>query len=92
MANGKRFIAYDHQTAEEKTISSGFNAIAGRTFGETIEERQHHKVFEESDAKPIYHRQFLIQENNLHALNPARGKWKLVEYWEDYEHSSAKFI
>ncbi len=57
-----------------------------------LEKGQHHKVLEESfDAKPIYHRQFLIQKiTNMH-LNPVRGKWKLVEYWEDYEHSSAKF-
>jgi hypothetical protein len=24
-------------------------------------------------------------------LNCVRGKWKLIEHWEDYEHSSAKF-
>ncbi len=53
---------------------------------------QLHKVFEESfDAKPIYHREFLLQKINYIHLNPLRGKWKLAEHWEDYEHSSAKF-
>ncbi len=53
---------------------------------------QHHQVFENSfDAKPIYHRQFLIQKVNYIHLNPVRGKWKLAAHCEDYEHSSAKF-
>ena len=53
---------------------------------------QKHKVFEDSfDAKPIYHRNFLLQKINYIHLNCARGKWKLVEHWEDYEHSSARF-
>src|SRR5215210_3507748 len=56
-----------------------------------IKNGQLHKVFEDSfDAKPIYHRQFLVQKINYIHLNPVRGKWKLAEHWEDYEHSSAK--
>ena len=53
---------------------------------------QKHKVFEDSfDAKPVYHRDFLLQKLQYIHLNPVRGKWKLVEHWEDYEHSSARF-
>ena len=49
---------------------------------------QKHKVFEDSfDAKPIYHRNFLLQKINYIHLNPVRGKWRLVEHWEDYEYS-----
>ena len=56
------------------------------------EKGQLHKVFEDSfDAKPIYHRKFLIQKINYIHLNPVRGKWKLPEHWEDYKQSSAKF-
>jgi hypothetical protein len=55
-------------------------------------EGQKHKVFEDSfDAKPIYNRSFLLQKINYIHLNCIRGKWKLVEHWEDYEHSSALF-
>ena len=40
--------------------------------------------------KPIYHRDFLLQKINYIHLNCVRGKWKLAEHWEDYEHSSAR--
>ncbi len=43
------------------------------------------------DAKPVHHRKFLVQKINYIHLNPVRGKWKLLEHWEDYEHSTAKF-
>ena len=43
------------------------------------------------DAKPVYHRGFLLQKLQYIHLNPVRGKWKLVEHWQDYEHSSARF-
>ena len=57
-----------------------------------INKGQLHKVFEDSfDAKPIYHRDFLLQKINYIHLNPVRGNWKLAEQWEDYEHSSATF-
>lgn len=57
-----------------------------------IEKGQHHRVFEESfDAKPVYHREFLLQKLQYIHLNPLRGNWKLAEHWEDYEHSSARF-
>ena len=53
---------------------------------------QKHKVFEDSfDAKPTYHRKFLLQKINCIHLNCVRSKWKLVEHWEDYEYSSARF-
>lgn len=56
---------------------------------------QKHKVFEDSfDAKPIYHRQFLLQKIQYIHLNCVRGKWKLVEHWFRWlseEHSSARF-
>jgi hypothetical protein len=57
-----------------------------------IKKGQKHRVFEESfDAKPIYHRQFFLQKINYIHLNCVRGKWNLVEHWEDYEYSSSKF-
>ena len=57
-----------------------------------LKKGQLHKVFEDSfDAKPIYHRSFSLQKINYIHLNAVRGKWKLVEHWRDYEHSSARF-
>ena len=57
-----------------------------------LKKGQLHKVFEDSfDAKPIYHRQFLLQKVNYIHLNPVQGIWRLADHWEDYEHSSAKF-
>ncbi len=43
-----------------------------------IKKGQLHKVFEDSfDAKPLYHRQFLLQKLNYIHLNPVRGKWQI---------------
>ncbi len=57
-----------------------------------VKKGQLHKVFEDSfDAKPVYHREFLLQKINYIHQNCVRGKWNLVEHWEDYEHSSARF-
>ena len=58
-----------------------------------VKKGQKHKVFEDSfDAKPIYHRDFLLQKINYIHLNPVRGKWRLVEHWEDYEYSPPRRI
>jgi REP element-mobilizing transposase RayT len=93
IANGKRFMAYEIISRLE-TISAGIILLQlqeGLT-AKQIEKGQKHKVFEESfDAKPVYHRDFLLQKLQYIHLNPVRGKWKLVEHWEEYEHSSARF-
>ncbi len=40
---------------------------------------QKHKVFEDSfDAKPIYHRKFILQKINYIHMSCVRGKWNLV--------------
>nr|MBA4140204.1 hypothetical protein [Segetibacter sp.] len=93
VANGKRFIAYEIIILLKKKQSHKvlMQLQEGLSLKQ-LEKGQHHKVFEESfDTKSIYHREFLIQKITYMHFNPVRGKWKLVEYWEDYEHSSAKF-
>ena len=93
MGNGKRFIAYE---VIKRLTEKGMNKILLQ-LKEVLTERdlkkgQKHKVFEDSfDAKPIYHRDFLLQKINYIHVNCVRGKWKLVEHWEDYEFSSARF-
>ena len=93
MANGKRFIAYEIvKRLKEKDANRILLQLREGLTPKQLEKGQQHQVFEESfDAKPIYHRQFLIQKVNYIHLNPVRGKWKLCDRWEDYEHSSAKF-
>ena len=51
-----------------------------------------HNVFEHSfDAKRIVNEKFLIQKLKYMHKNPVSGKWKLVEDYIDYLHSSARF-
>ena len=53
---------------------------------------QLHKVFIDSfDAKAIYNEKFFNQKLNYIHLNPVSGKWKLVNDYTEYEHSSASF-
>ena len=93
MANGKRFMAYEiikrlTKNGDHKTLLQLKEGITERD----ITKGQKHKVFKDSfDAKPIYHRDFLLQKINYIHLNCIRGKWKLAEHWEDYEFSSARF-
>ena len=93
VGNGKRFMAYEivkrlEAANDSKTLLQLKEGLTDRD----VKKGQKHKVFEDSfDAKPIYHRDFLLQKINYIHLNPVRGKWRLVEYWEDYEHNSARF-
>ncbi len=85
ISNGKRFIAYE---LVKQLKNEGHNKILlqlkeGLTQHD-IKKGQLHKVFEDSfDAKPVYHRQFLLQKISYIHLNPVRGKWQLVQHWED---------
>ena len=93
VGNGKRFMAYEivkrlEAANDSKTLLQLKEGLSDRD----VKKGQKHKVFEDSfDAKPIYHRDFLLQKINYIHLNPVRGKWRLVAHWEDYEYSSAKF-
>ena len=60
-----------------------------RLYRSGLKKSQLHKVFVNSfDAKPIYHRNSLLQKINYIHFNAAGGNWKLVKHWQDYEHSS----
>lgn len=93
VSNGKRFIAYEIiKRLEERGLSKILLRLKEGLTQRDVGRGQKHKVFEDSfDAKPIYHREFLLQKINYIHLNCVRGKWKLVEHWEDYEHSSVRF-
>ena len=93
VGNGKRFIAYD--IIQRLKVINRNDILLQLQEGLTAKQLakgQQHKVFEDSfDAKPIYHRAFLLQKINYIHLNCVRGKWRLAEHWEDYEYSSARF-
>ena len=93
MSNDKRFMAYEIiKRLKEKKQHNILLQLKEGLIERDIKKGQKHKVFEDSfNAKPIYHRDFLIQKINYIHLNCVRGKWKLAEYWEDYEFSSAPF-
>ncbi len=51
-----------------------------------------HEVFEDSfDCKEIITEKFVRQKLNYIHKNPVSGKWKLVDDYLDYIHSSARF-
>jgi putative transposase len=93
VSNGKRFIAYELvKRLQQKRLTKILLQLIEGLIERDVTKGQKHKVFEDSfDAKPIYYRKFLLQKINYIHLNCVRGKWKLVEQWEDYEHSSARF-
>ena len=94
VGNGKRFMAYEivkrlEAANDSKTLLQLKEGLTDRD----AKKGQKHKVFEDSfDAKPIYHRDFLLQKINYIHLNPVRGKWRLVANWEDYEYSPPRRI
>jgi hypothetical protein len=93
VSNGKRFIAYEiikrlEQMSRVDLVTQLQEAITQRERSKG----QKHRVFEESfDAKPIFSDHFLWQKLRYIHLNPVRGKWRLVEDYRDYVHSSASF-
>jgi len=93
ISNAKRFCAYEiinrlKQSNENKILQQLEDGLSARE----KKKGQLHKVFKDSfDAKPIYIKPFLLQKIQYIHLNPGRGKWKLVEDWREYKHSSASF-
>ena len=93
VSNCERFPTYEIiKRLEQQRLTKILLHLKEGLTERDIVKGQKHKGFEESfDAKPIYHRNFLLQQVNYIHLNCVRGKWKLAEHWEDYEHSIARF-
>jgi hypothetical protein len=54
--------------------------------------KKKHRVFQpSSDIKACYFEKFLIEKLDYIHYNPVRGKWKLVDDFAQYPHSSASF-
>ena len=91
VGNGKRFLAYEiisrlKQDGRYDILEKLGNAV-------TIREKDRgkkHRVFEPSfDAKICNSRKFILQKLHYMHRNPVSGKWRLVEDWAAFKHSSA---
>lgn len=57
-----------------------------------VKKNKKHNVFQPSeDIKEILTEKFIRQKLNYMHKNPVSGKWKLVDNYLDYIHSSARF-
>ncbi len=89
----KRFMAYE---IVKRLKKSGRKDLL-KIMHESVEPRdsakgQLHNVFEPSaDIKRIVTEKLMKQKLNYIHRNPVSGKWKLVENYVDYIHSSAAF-
>ena len=93
IGNAKRFLAYDIiNRLELQSNSQLLKALSDALTETEIAKGQKHRVFEESfDAKPIYSEPFFFQKLDYIHHNPVSGRWKLVDDYTEYEHSSALF-
>lgn len=93
IGNAKRFIAYE--IVKRLTLANEhdiLNYLASAVTDREKKKGQLHKVFADSfDAKGIYNERFFNQKLQYIHRNPVNGKWKLVNDYADYEHSSASF-
>jgi putative transposase len=93
IANGKRFMAYEIiKRLEQLNRQDILQYLANGVTEREKRKGQLHKVFTDSfDAKGIYNEKFFNQKFKYIHLNPVSGKWRLVNDYTEYEHSSASF-
>lgn len=93
LANGKRFLAYEivRRLKEQKNDSILKRLNANVTMNEMLRQKKHRVFQPSSDIKACYTEKFLIEKLDYIHYNPVRGKWKLVEDFTQYRHSSASF-
>ncbi len=93
IAETKRFMAYE---IVKKLKIAGRNDLLKLLY-DTVNPSERlkgkiHNVFQPSaDIKRIVTEKFIIQKLNYIHRNPVSEKWKLVENYLDYIHSSARF-
>lgn len=93
LANGKRFLAYEivKRLREQKKDNILKRLSASVTVNERARQKKHRVFQPSSDIKACYSEEFLIQKLDYTHYNPVSGKWKLVEDFTQYRHSSASF-
>ncbi len=89
----KRFMAYEIVRRLKKIGRNDLLTLMRETV--TLNERAKkkiHNVFRPSaDIKEIITEKFIRQKLNYIHKNPVSGKWRLVDHYPDYKHSSARF-
>ena len=93
IGNAKRFMAYEIvRRLKVMNLDNTLTILKNGLTDRKIKKGQKHRVFEDSfDAKPIFSESFFFQKPDYIHYNPVQDKWKLVEDFFEYEHSSASF-
>ena len=93
LGNAKRFLAYEIVSRLEKAGRNDLLQMLKNSVPAPDRKKgKRHQVFElSSDIKSCIYPIFLVQKLRYIHLNPVKGKWKLVENFADYQHSSAGF-
>jgi REP element-mobilizing transposase RayT len=93
IANGKRFMAYEIVKRLKQLNKDDILLVLSNDVPTNEKKKgKLHQIFTPSfDAKPCFTEKFLLQKLNYIHRNPVSGKWKLVQDYRDYLHSSAKF-
>lgn len=93
VSESKRFMAYEIVKRLKKTGRNELLTIMHNSVNPNdVSKGQIHNVFQSSlDIKRIITEKFIRQKLNYMHKNPVSGKWRLVEQYHDYAHSSARF-
>ena len=93
IANGKRFMAYEIVSRLKKLNSVKLlSKLEEAVLANEKEKGKLHQVFTPSfDAKPCFTESFLKQKLEYIHKNPVSGKWRLINDYRYYPHSSAGF-
>ncbi len=93
VSNGKRFMDYEIvKRLKGKDKLQLLGELEAAVSEREQKKGQKHKVFKDSfDGKALFTEKFLFQKIDYIHRNPVSGKWKLVNDYADYEHSSASF-
>jgi hypothetical protein len=93
VGEGKRFMAYDIVSGlREAENHSLLKLLAEGVRPKEKLKGKNHQVFRTSfDGRVCYDEKMIEQKLDYIHHNPVRGKWKLVDDYTKYEHSSAAF-
>ncbi len=93
VSNAKRFLAYEivKRLKEQKDFSLLFHLQKGVSIPQQMRHKNHQIFVPSFNCKVCITEEFLIQKLDYIHHNPVSGKWRLVDDYRLYEHSSAAF-
>ena len=93
VSNGKRFLAYEIvKLLEESNQVEVLNLLQQSVTGMERAKNKKHQIFRPSfDAKECFDRGMFETKLDYIHFNPVCGKWRLVDDYADYPHSSAGY-